>query len=137
LLRTFSICTLLICIKITPKPSVGTLKDTRSLFFTPKRYEEHPRLRQKGDPGRMIVISQLLFQNDNTIDTKFTWQWIICILFKIILSSNMNEQIKIALLHDDVIIKIFIKILLFNAKDHGNLAGTKQANSLKIVSKTV
>jgi len=34
--------------------------------------------------------------------------------------------IVIALLHDDVTIKTFIKILLFNAKDHGRLTGTKQ-----------
>jgi len=32
----------------------------------------------------------------------------------------------IALLHYDVTIKIFIKILLFNARDHGRLAVTKQ-----------
>jgi len=32
----------------------------------------------------------------------------------------------IALLHDDVTIKTFIEILLFNARDHGCLVGTKQ-----------
>jgi len=42
----------------------------------------------------------------------------------------------IALLHDDVTIKTFIKILLFNAKDHGCLAGTKQHKFTKNRSKT-
>jgi len=32
----------------------------------------------------------------------------------------------IALLHDDVTIKTFIKILLFDTRDHGRLEGTKQ-----------
>jgi len=32
----------------------------------------------------------------------------------------------IALSHNDVTIKTFIKILLFNARDRGRLAGTKQ-----------
>jgi len=32
----------------------------------------------------------------------------------------------IALLHHDVTIKTFIKFLLFNTRDHGRLAGTKE-----------
>jgi len=43
-----------------------------------------------------------------------------------------------ALIHNDVIIKTFINILLFNAWDHGHLAGTKQRKSArKIILKTV
>jgi len=42
----------------------------------------------------------------------------------------------IALLHDDVGIKTFIKILLFNARDHGRLAGTKQHKFTENRSKT-
>jgi len=41
----------------------------------------------------------------------------------------------IALLHYDVTIKTFIKILLFNARDYSRLAGTKQRKFT--VSKTV
>jgi len=33
---------------------------------------------------------------------------------------------RIALLHDDITIKTFIKILLYNARDNGNLEGIKQ-----------
>jgi len=42
----------------------------------------------------------------------------------------------IALLHDDITIKTFIKILLFNARDHGHLAGTKQCKFTENSSKT-
>jgi len=35
------------------------------------------------------------------------------------LNGKLNLE-RIALLHDDVNIKIFIKILSFNARDHGN-----------------
>jgi len=42
----------------------------------------------------------------------------------------------IALLHDDVNIKTFIKILLFNARDHGRLVWTKQHKFTKNCSKT-
>jgi len=44
---------------------------------------------------------------------------------------------RIVLLHDDITIKTFIKILLFNAKDHGCLAGAKQRNLPKVVLKPV
>jgi len=48
-----------------------------------------------------------------------------------------NKQCKIiALLYDDVTIKTFIKILLFNARDHGRLAGTKQRKFTENRSKT-
>jgi len=44
-------------------------------------------------------------------------------------TNLQNCRKRIALLHYDVTIKIFIKVLLFNATDHGNLWGgdkTKQ-----------
>jgi len=46
------------------------------------------------------------------------------ILYYIILSTVISRTI--ALLHYDV--KTFIKIILFNARVHGCLAGTKQRN---------
>jgi len=48
----------------------------------------------------------------------------------------MKKYFRIALLHDDVTIKTFIKILLFNARDHGRLAGTKQRKLAENRSKT-
>jgi len=42
----------------------------------------------------------------------------------------------IALLHDDVTIKTFIKNLLFNARDHGRSTGTKQRKFTESRSKT-
>jgi len=48
------------------------------------------------------------------------------ILMTILMMMMTVMMVTIALLHDDVTIKIFIKILLLNARDHGCLAGTKQ-----------
>jgi len=36
----------------------------------------------------------------------------------------------IAILHYEVAIKTFIKVLLFDARDHGRLAGTKQRKTV-------
>jgi len=41
-------------------------------------------------------------------------------------SHPVGPIVRIALLHYDVTIKPFIKILLFNARNHGRLEATKQ-----------
>jgi len=49
----------------------------------------------------------------------------------------MSNVVSITLHPDDVTIKTFIKILLFNAlRDHGRLAGTKQCKFTENHSKT-
>jgi len=52
---------------------------------------------------------------------------------------KMRKKVKasiIALLRDDVTIKTFIKILLFNTRDYGHLAETKQRKFPENPSKT-
>jgi len=56
-----------------------------------------------------------------------TWQ----LLIKKAKLKTDKWQLLIVLLHDDVTIKTFIKILLFNARDHVRLLGTKQRKFTK------
>jgi len=67
----------------------------------------------------------ILWKNDITVTIKEACQdRNITVVFPHSIRSNTGWLI--ALLYDDVTIKISLKILLFNARNHGRLVGTKQ-----------